>query len=290
MHRAIIFDATGTLFKVRGTISGNYNKVLNQHGIKLKQDFDNNFLKHFSKLSNEYPSYGFSIDENNDGKYKSLTTNGEKNAFLWWNKLIKNLLSTSSNLTNEQIEQIPLSTYKELYNKFGMDSGGDTTTTTTTNNKIGHHNFWEIYPEVKPTLNKIKEDNGCYLGVISNFDERLTPILKQLDIENYFQNNVTTSIDCGYQKPHEKIFQHSYDKLLTIDPSLKKEEVIYVGDNIKKDVIGSNDFGFTPCLINRNNLTNDDIFSNFKDNSLLVPQKLIIIKSLFETLSYVKKN
>ncbi|KAM9993427.1 hypothetical protein ACTFIZ_011387 [Dictyostelium cf. discoideum] len=281
MHRAIIFDATGTLFKVRGTISGNYSKVLNQHGIKLKQDIDNNFLKQFSKLSNEYPSYGFSMDESNDGKYKNLTVNGEKNAFLWWSQLIKNLLSTSSNLTNEQIEQIPLSTYKELYNKFGSVTG---------DNVIGQHNFWEIYPEVKPTLNKIKEDLGCYLGVISNFDERLTPILKQLDIENYFQNNVTTSIDCGYQKPHENIFQHCFDKLLTLDPSLKKEEVIYVGDNIKKDVIGSNDFGFTPCLINRNNLTYDDIFSNFKENSLLVPQKLKIIKSLFETLSYVKKN
>ncbi|KAN0042522.1 hypothetical protein ACTFIV_005090 [Dictyostelium citrinum] len=280
MHKAIIFDATGTLFKVRGTISGNYNKVFYQHGIKLNKDIDNNFLKHFSKLSNEYPSYGFSLDDNNDGKYKSLTPKGEKNAFLWWNKLMKNLLASSSNLTNEQIEQIPLSTYKELYNKFGMEVGEI---------KIGQHNFWEVYPEVKPTLNKLKED-GCYLGVISNFDERLTPILKQLDIDNYFQQiNVTTSIDCGYQKPHERIFQHSFDKLLTLDPSLKKEEVIYVGDNIKKDVIGSNDFGFTPCLINRKDLTNDDIFSQFKENSLLVPQKLIIIKSLFETLSYAKK-
>ncbi|KAK5580011.1 hypothetical protein RB653_000023 [Dictyostelium firmibasis] len=283
MHRAIIFDATGTLFKVRGTISTNYNKVFNQYGININKDIDNNFLKHFSKLSNEYPSYGHSVEETNDGKYKSLSSNGEKNAFLWWNKLMKNLLQSSSNLSIEKIEQIPLATYLELYNKFGMNGndGGET--------KIGQHNFWEIYPEVKPTLTKLKED-GCYLGVISNFDERLSPILKQLDIENFFQNNITTSIDCGYQKPHQKIFQHSFNKLLAIDPSIKKEEVIYVGDNIKKDCIGSNEFGFTPCLINRNHLTNDDLFSHFKENSLLVPQKLIIIKSLFEILSYAKKS
>ncbi|EGC35265.1 hypothetical protein DICPUDRAFT_79010 [Dictyostelium purpureum] len=304
--KAITFDATGTLFKVRGSVGSNYEKIFTKYGIKLNSEkLNKNFLKIFSNLSKEYPSYGYA-KLNNDGKFYYDKDGNEICGFKWWQHLMKSLVETSStNLSKNQIENIPNEAYKELYDCFGTNRNSSKLIT-----KANEHEFWEVYDEVIPTLDKLKE-NGIHLSVISNFDERLHTILKSLDLIKYFKltddqinrveqlstlekqhylfpnkryDFITTSIESGYQKPSPQIFDFSYQKLLASldDPSLKKDEIMYVGDSVGKDCVGSFQYGFVPCLINRSNETPS--FDKYEKGKDLPLSDLKIINNLSQLL------
>eukprot|EP01132_Coremiostelium_polycephalum_P000912 gene912-1148_t len=209
----------------------------------------------FSKHSKESPTFGHD--------HSPSTLSSSNSGYIWWRDLIKDLLSKSMN--ESTLNSIPENAYKELYHRFGGENYNhhrsstlNNTTTTTT------HDFWELYPDVVPTLDYLS-NNGFILSVISNFDERLKQILKDLDIIKYFKINtskniqhqkqeielITTSIDTGYSKPNPQIFQSSFDKLLKIDKSIQKSDVVYIGDSIDKDYHGAKSFGFDSILLDR---------------------------------------
>ena len=63
--------------------------------------------------------------------------------------------------------------------------------------------YWEVYPDVIPTLHLLKQ-KGLVLGVISNFDERLRPILKSLKIADLFDFTLS-SYEVGFCKPDPRL-------------------------------------------------------------------------------------
>ncbi|EGG20137.1 hypothetical protein DFA_07257 [Cavenderia fasciculata] len=310
MWKVISLDATGTLFKVRGTTGFHYNKVLNNYGLYLKDDIvSKNFLKVFSDLSKEQPCFGHSKEQkdisfsmsriktdnsNVVGTTSHHTVGGEK----WWFDLIKLVLLKSIDPNDEKasrlVKNLPDQAYMELYKRFEGKSGGVPSMVS------GHHDCWEVYPEVVETLEELQKRKK-YLSVISNFDERIFSILQDLDLIKYFciknqrsklfnnnqnnhQNNnneyyinksnnlinssessncnnnnsippnylITTSLNSGYQKPHWNIFEHGFNQInKEIDPSLTKEEIVYVGDSDQKDYQGATNYGFSALLLDR---------------------------------------
>lgn len=91
---------------------------------------------------------------------------------------------------------------------------------------------WEIYPEVRPTLAALQK-RGIALAVVSNWDERLGPLLTRLDLTRYF-DALVISARIGLEKPDPRIFHYALD-LLDVPP----DAAAHVGDNARVDVEGA---------------------------------------------------
>jgi putative hydrolase of the HAD superfamily len=103
---------------------------------------------------------------------------------------------------------------------------------------------WRIFEDVVPTL-KALAARGLKLGVISNWDERLRPLLKRLRLAPYFAVMVV-SREVGCSKPSGAIFGHAVRKL-----GLPPEAVLHVGDDRSMDVRGARAAGLSALLLNR---------------------------------------
>jgi putative hydrolase of the HAD superfamily len=103
---------------------------------------------------------------------------------------------------------------------------------------------WRIYEDVIPTLEALKA-RGLRLGVISNWDERLRPLLKRLKLADYFEA-IIVSREVGSAKPARGIFEHAVRKL-----GLPPEAVLHVGDSLAMDVRGARHAGLRALLLHR---------------------------------------
>ena len=107
---------------------------------------------------------------------------------------------------------------------------------------------WRVFDDAKPTFEFLRK-RGIKLGAISNWDERLRPLLDALDLAHFFQA-IVVSFECGCVKPAPKIFQRAADLL-----QLPAAAVLHVGDRFEEDYQGARDIGITCVLIHRNEKT-----------------------------------
>jgi putative hydrolase of the HAD superfamily len=103
---------------------------------------------------------------------------------------------------------------------------------------------WRIYEDVIPTLEALTA-RGLRLGVISNWDERLRPLLDQLKLGRYFEA-IIVSREVGSSKPSPGIFEHAVRKL-----GLPAGAVLHVGDSLAMDVRGARAAGLRALLLQR---------------------------------------
>lgn len=103
---------------------------------------------------------------------------------------------------------------------------------------------WTIYSDVLPTLESLRR-RGLKLGILSNWDERLGPLLGALGLENYF-DSVTISVQEGVQKPSALLFQRCCGRL-----GVSPERVLHVGDSQREDVEGALNAGLQALRIDR---------------------------------------
>lgn len=66
--------------------------------------------------------------------------------------------------------------------------------------------------------------------------------INKLSLTNYI-DALVTSEEAGAEKPSSKMYELIYYKLSKLIPNLKKEECLFVGDSLKKDVEGPVEFG-----------------------------------------------
>jgi FMN phosphatase YigB (HAD superfamily) len=91
---------------------------------------------------------------------------------------------------------------------------------------------------------------GYLLYVMSNTIYSAKTIKKHLEALNladYF-NGIYTSADCGYRKPGQKFFRSVFTEIRKT-VSVKKSEVIFIGNSLEKDMIGAKKFGFIPVWL-----------------------------------------
>ena len=103
---------------------------------------------------------------------------------------------------------------------------------------------WRVFEDVAPTLDALAA-RGLKLGVISNWDERLRPLLEQLKLADYFEA-IVVSREAGSSKPSRAIFKHAVRKL-----GLPPEAVLHVGDDLSMDVRGARAAGLAALLLRR---------------------------------------
>ena len=87
------------------------------------------------------------------------------------------------------------------------------------------------YAYVEETL-KLLKDKGYVLGALSDFP--LSNKLEILGLDKYFSYTASCE-DCGFLKPNPTPLVK-----MASDMGFKTEEIIYVGNSYRKDIVGSN--------------------------------------------------
>lgn len=75
--------------------------------------------------------------------------------------------------------------------------------------------------------------------------------LNGIKAEKYIKN-IFTAEEAGYMKPHKEFFEKFFEKI----KSNKKEEMIIIGDELEKDVLGGIQNGISSCWVNKENIKN----------------------------------
>jgi putative hydrolase of the HAD superfamily len=103
---------------------------------------------------------------------------------------------------------------------------------------------WLIYEDVIPTLQRL-EEAGFVLAAISNWDDRLIPLLEKLGLRPYFKE-IVVSATVGAHKPDRLIFEHCAKRI-----SFQPDEILHVGDSAREDIEGAMSAGFSALRIRR---------------------------------------
>lgn len=103
---------------------------------------------------------------------------------------------------------------------------------------------WRVFEDVVPVLEALA-GRGYKLGVISNWDERLRPLLARLKLVRYFKV-IIVSREVPATKPASEIFQHAARRL-----GVPPEAILHVGDDVSMDVQGARAAGLSSLLLNR---------------------------------------
>ncbi|PKL74109.1 MAG: HAD family hydrolase [Candidatus Melainabacteria bacterium HGW-Melainabacteria-1] len=110
--------------------------------------------------------------------------------------------------------------------------------------EFGKPSRWAAYPDVLPALDRLRAMD-LRLGVISNWDSRLSGLLEALGIGERM-DFVLSSAEVGLHKPDPRIFELACERM-----GVLPEEAAHVGDHHYADVLGARAVGMTPVLIDR---------------------------------------
>ncbi len=103
---------------------------------------------------------------------------------------------------------------------------------------------WIVFGDVLHTLDELAA-RDLKLGIISNWDERLIPLLEALGLRKYFEG-VFVSCNTGFTKPSPVIFEHALRWLKT-EPA----HALHIGDSEKEDLLGARACGMQSLLLRR---------------------------------------
>jgi len=105
-------------------------------------------------------------------------------------------------------------------------------------------NAWRVHDDVLPTLAALKAKK-IRLAVVSNWDDRLPPLLKALDLERWFEVSAI-SFQLNAPKPDPRLFRHAAEQL-----ELEPRHLLHVGDSEREDLQGALAAGFQALLLDR---------------------------------------
>ena len=113
---------------------------------------------------------------------------------------------------------------------------------------------WKIHEDVIESriFEKLKA-RGITLGVISNWDSRLTSTLENLKLADHFKFILPSAV-VGSAKPDKKIFEEAL-RLSGVKP----HEACHIGDEVKTDIVGARNAGIHGILLDRDNRFEDSI-------------------------------
>ena len=109
------------------------------------------------------------------------------------------------------------------------------------------HGVRLVYPEVVNTLNTLA-DSGVRMAIISNTTNPefiKEKELSQTGLSTFFEFAIFSS-GTPYRKPHPSIFNAAISRL-----NIKAENILFVGDDLKMDVLGPQSVGIATAWLNR---------------------------------------
>lgn len=208
--RLITFDVTDTLLKFRSSPGRQYGEIGALYGVLADDNaLAANFKAHWYKLNKEHPNFG-------------LTTGlGWEN---WWKHIIAGTFQDSKfNINDKKLDAIS----KHLIDLYRTS------------------NCWQQCFGTLGLLTYLRSKK-VPLGIISNFDPRLTQTLQNTKLLPHF-GFVITSYEVGFEKPDKRIFEEAMKASGIKD--LKPEECLHIGDTPILDYFGAKNCGWNAILV-----------------------------------------
>ncbi len=103
---------------------------------------------------------------------------------------------------------------------------------------------WHVFDDVLPAFDALAA-RDINLGIVSNWDERLRPLLEKLGLSKYFQA-VIVSCEVAFTKPSPVIFEQAARML-----GEAAGNILHVGDSVAHDIAGAKAAGFQSLLLER---------------------------------------
>jgi len=103
---------------------------------------------------------------------------------------------------------------------------------------------WRAYEDVVPAFRRLRS-RGLAIGLISNWDKRLTGLMNGMGIAPLL-DTIVSSAEVGLHKPDPRIFELACERL-----GVSPHECAHVGDHHYADVLGARSVGMMPVLIDR---------------------------------------
>ncbi len=191
--RVIFLDAAGTLFELRESVGAGYARL----ALPFRPHLDPGAADAaFRAAWKSMPP-----------PHPSTAADPERD---WWRRLVRQVLS----LLESPLPEAEFQAYfEQLWTHYGE---ADT---------------WELFPEVPGVLEALS--SRYRLAIISNFDQRLYPVLDGLGIRPFFES-VTLSAEVRASKPAPEIFAHALEQM-----DCQPGEALHVGDDRKADWEGA---------------------------------------------------
>ena len=169
--RAVLLDATGTLFDVARPLGDAYSELAREFGGQLDAG---TMTRGFRTAFADTPPMAF------PGRRGADLDRAERG---WWRAVVERVTSTAGGVREFD------GYFDRLYAHYASAPA------------------WRVYPEVPEVLETLCE-RGLALAVVSNFDSRLPPLLDALGLGPFF-DAVVCSGAVGVAKPHGAIFAHA---------------------------------------------------------------------------------
>jgi len=129
-----------------------------------------------------------------------------------------------------------------------------------------------LYPESLEMLNELKQA-GKHLFILTNgLKEVQKPRIRKKEITHLF-DAIIVSDEIGVAKPNVGFFEVAYDAA----EQPPKEKIIMIGDSLKSDIAGGNNFGIFTCWFNPKGKTNDGNVTPDKEVHSLTEMKNFLL-------------
>ena len=247
--KVIFLDAVGTLFGVRDSVGAQYAQILARFGWQGQaKAIDRAFFAAFKAA----PPCVF-----------PGLTGGELRAaeYDWWRTIARQTLSTPGTIV---LPSTPIASDQVASDHVPPDQQEseqrESEQAIQAFLAIGSESFeaffqglfdyfataepWSVYPETRSTLTHWRS-LGIDLGVISNFDQRLHPVLWALNLTEYF-SSITLSTEVGAAKPDPRVFMAALAK-----HACRPEQAWHVGDSFEDDYQGARSAGLRAVWLKR---------------------------------------
>jgi putative hydrolase of the HAD superfamily len=170
----VLFDAAGTLFRVRGSVGQAYATVAARHGAAANAE---EIERHFRSVFRAMPPMCFPGVPAVDIPERERA---------WWRQVVS---AAFAGLRFDSFEAF----FSDLFTHFARADS------------------WELFPDVIPALSGLRARH-LRLAIVSNFDSRLTSICQGLAIAGLF-DVVVMSSQVGCAKPDPRIFAIALERL-----------------------------------------------------------------------------
>lgn len=203
-------DAVGTVIQPCPSVADAYLAAAESNGLDRNRE---TIRQRFRQAISTFSVHAFQSQQGTDDP---LRTN-EASEIARWREIVNFVLSPPPEKQN--------AVFKQLWNHFG------------------HADNWQLFEDVSPALSRLT-DAGYLLGLASNFDQRLRPIvdrhLSSFDLKLFISSEV------GWVKPAKAFYEH-----VTLALACEPHEILLIGDDWKNDVEGPQNFGWQALYLLR---------------------------------------
>lgn len=203
--RGVLFDATGTLIELREPVGKTYARVAREFDVALSAD---RLSAAFGRCFQTAPPMLF--PEAPTERIPELERG-------WWLAVVRRTIEDSDPSARfRSFDRY----FEKLYAAYSSAE------------------CWRARPGSHEVLRSLRA-RGLATGVVSNFDHRLTKIMKQLDFSELLKS-ITLPADARAQKPDPRIFEFALERI-----GFAAQQVAFVGDDALRDLRGAREAGMT---------------------------------------------